>query len=122
MMSPLLSTTPPASTGSALWAFVCTGYGALALYVLLISLATFLIFGIDKWKAKRKEAHPNTRRVPERTLFLLAAAGGSIGAFLGMKVFHHKTLHRSFRIGIPLILLAQLILLSGLWIYSHSAW
>ena len=121
-MAVLLSAASAASVGSTLWAFARTWYGALVLYLALITLATFVIFGLDKWKAKRKSAHPSVRRVPERTLFLLAAAGGSVGALLGMKVFHHKTLHRSFRIGIPLILIAQLVLAGGLWIYFHSAW
>lgn len=121
-MTAVFLSAAPASAGSSLWAFVRTGYGAAALYLTLITLITFLVFGLDKWKAKRKSAHSSVRRVPERTLFLLAAAGGSIGALLGMNVFHHKTLHRSFRIGIPLILIAQLALVGGLWIYIHSAW
>ena len=45
------------------------------------------------------------------------ALGGSVGALLGMRVWHHKTLHRSFRIGIPLILILQIVLPAGLWLY-----
>ena len=55
--------------------------------------------------------------VPEKTLFLLAVFGGSIGALLGMKVWHHKTLHKSFRIGIPAILILQIVLPLGLWLW-----
>ena len=77
----------------------------------------FLVFGLDKWKAKRKEKRESVRRVPERTLFLLSAIGGSVGALLGMRVFHHKTLHRSFRIGVPVILILQIIVPVGLWAY-----
>ena len=55
--------------------------------------------------------------MPERTLLLLSVIGGSVGALLGMKVFHHKTLHRSFRIGIPVILILQIIVPVGLWVY-----
>ena len=47
----------------------------------------------------------------------MAAAGGSIGALLGMKVFHHKTLHKAFRFGVPLILALQIIVPFGLWLY-----
>ena len=57
------------------------------------------------------------RRVPERTLFLLAILGGSVGALLGMRVFHHKTLHRAFRFGIPAILALQVLLPLGLWLW-----
>ena len=74
-------------------------------YLLGINLLTFFVYGIDKWKAKR-----NKWRVPEATLLMLAALGGSVGALLGMFVFHHKTKHKKFLIGVPLILLAQLAL------------
>lgn len=77
----------------------------LIYYLLGINLLTFFIYGIDKWKAKR-----NKWRVPEATLLMLAALGGSVGALLGMFVFHHKTKHKKFLIGVPLILLAQLVL------------
>ena len=53
----------------------------------------------------------------KKTLFLLSAIGGSVGALLGMRVFHHKTLHRSFRIGVPVILMLQIIVPLGLWVY-----
>lgn len=55
------------------------------------------------------------RRVPEKTLFLLAALGGGLGALIGMRVWHHKTLHRSFRYGIPAILLVEAAGLFYLW-------
>ena len=87
--------------------FFLTPQGLLTLWLAAVNLLTFLVFGLDKWKAVRKERRETIRRIPERTLFLLAAAGGSAGALAGMRVFHHKTLHRSFRIGIPLILLLQ---------------
>ena len=74
-------------------------------YLIGINLLTFLIHGIDKWKAKKDKW-----RIPEATLLMLAALGGSIGALLGMSVFHHKTRHKKFIIGIPLILLAQVVL------------
>ena len=77
----------------------------LIYYLLGINLLTFFVYGIDKWKAKRDKW-----RVPEATLLMLAAIGGSVGALLGMFVFHHKTKHKKFLIGVPLILLAQLAL------------
>ena len=107
----------PDGTSSALFAFVGNPWALLALYLLVINLVTFLIFGLDKWKAKRKEKKESVRRVPEKTLFLLSALGGSIGALLGMKAFHHKTLHKSFRFGIPAILILQIVIPVGLYIY-----
>lgn len=73
-----------------------------ALYLVLVNLVAFFLFGIDKWKARRQKW-----RIPEKTLFLAAGLGGSFGAGLGMRVFRHKTKHKSFTIGIPLIFVAQ---------------
>ena len=103
----------PAASFDTVWFFIGSPWSVLAAYLVLINLGAFGVFGLDKWKAKR----PGARRIPERNLFLSALAGGSLGALLGMKVFHHKTLHRSFRRGIPAILIAQLVLAGGLWVY-----
>ena len=73
------------------------------MYLAGINVLTFLLFGIDKYKAKRSKW-----RVSEATLVGFAVVGGSVGAWLGMKVWHHKTQHYKFRFGIPLILLAQI--------------
>ena len=76
----------------------------LLLYYLLASnLLTFVIYGIDKHKARH-----NRWRIPEATLLLLAALGGSIGALLAMRAFRHKTQHKKFRYGVPAILIVQL--------------
>ena len=107
----------PQAQNDLIWSFVGSPRGLLACWLLLINLAAFLVFGLDKWKAKRKEKKESVRRVPERTLFLLAGLGGSVGALLGMKVFHHKTLHKSFRLGIPAILILQVLLIGGLWVW-----
>ena len=77
-----------------------------AIYLIGINVLTFLIYGVDKWKAKR-----NKWRIPEDTLIWLAVAGGSVGALLGMHLFRHKTKHWKFLIGIPVILLVQVGLL-----------
>ena len=73
-----------------------------AIYLIGINILTFLIFGADKWKAKRDKW-----RIPEDTLIWLAIVGSSVGALLGMYLFMHKTKHRKFQIGIPVILLVQ---------------
>ena len=87
------------------------GWGTVLLvWLAAINLVTFAVYGIDKAKAKR-----GAWRVPEKTLFLLPLLGGSLGALLGMKVFHHKTKHWYFVWGIPLILLAQIAL--AVWLY-----
>ncbi len=80
------------------------------IYLAVINVVTFIMYGIDKWKAKKSKW-----RVPEAQLIGLAFIGGSIGAWLGMKVWHHKTLHKKFRYGIPLILIAQVALLVWIW-------
>ena len=108
----------PQAQNDTVFFFLGSPWALLACWLILINSAAFLVFGLDKWKAKRKEKKESVRRVPERTLFLLAAIGGSIGALLGMKVFHHKTLHKSFRFGIPAILILQILLIGGLWIWS----
>ena len=113
----------PESTNGFDWVWIGIGspWGLLAIWLVLVNLAAFVVFGWDKFKAKYREKHPAARRVPERTLFLLALLGGSVGALLGMRVWRHKTLHRSFRIGIPLILAAQVLLGIGLWLYLRGA-
>ena len=74
-------------------------------YLVVINVATFLTYGIDKWKAKK-----SLWRIREASLLGLAVLGGSIGAWLGMKVWHHKTMHKKFKYGIPLILVVQIVI------------
>lgn len=109
--------TAPEAHNDFLWAFIGSPWTWLGLWLVIINLFTFFTFGVDKWKAKRKAKKPEVRRVPEKTLFLCAALGGSLGALLGMKVWHHKTLHKTFRYGIPAILILQIVLALGLAIY-----
>lgn len=75
------------------------------LYLLIINIITFFTYGIDKLKAKKGKW-----RIPEATLLLLAAIGGSLGALLAMKEWHHKTKHKKFTLGVPAILAAQFAL------------
>ncbi len=74
--------------------------------LIAINVVTFFMYGIDKWKAKRGKW-----RISEAALLGMAVIGGSVGAWLGMRVWHHKTMHKKFRYGIPLILLAQVALI-----------
>ena len=76
---------------------VCISY-----YLAVINVITFIVYGIDKLKAKKGKW-----RIPEATLLLLAIVGGSIGAWCGIKVWHHKTMHKKFKYGIPLIIAIQ---------------
>ena len=82
------------------------------IYLAVVNLAAFALMGVDKRRAKR-----GAWRIPERTLFLPAILGGSPGAILGMQMFRHKTRHRQFMIGMPLILLVQLVIV-GLLIWK----
>ena len=85
--------------------------GWLAVYLAVINLATCIVYGADKRRARKGKW-----RVPEKTLFLLPLLGGSAGALLGMRVFHHKTRHWYFVWGIPAILLAQIAL--AVWLLT----
>ena len=80
----------------------------LTIYLVFINVLTFLLYGIDKWKARRGKW-----RIPEETLIWLAIVGGSIGALLGMYLFRHKTKHKKFTLGIPAIFLIPM----GLFYY-----
>ena len=73
-------------------------------YLLIINIITFIIYGIDKYKSIKHKY-----RISEKTLIILAILGGSVGAFIGMIVFHHKTKKKKFIITIPIILL--------IWVY-----
>ncbi len=74
-------------------------------YLVLINFSAFLSMELDK-----KKAIKNQYRIPEKVLFGLALAGGSIGSICGMKLFRHKTKHLSFVVGMPAILILQVII------------
>ena len=74
-------------------------------YLLVVNTLTFLLYGIDKYKAKKARW-----RISEATLLMMAVVGGSIGAWAGMRLWHHKTMHKKFKYGIPLIILLQVAL------------
>ena len=78
----------------------------LLYYIVGVNILAFLVYGIDKWRAKKGKW-----RISEATLLLLAVIGGSIGAWLGMKVWHHKTMHKKFKYGVPAVLIIQIILI-----------
>ena len=78
----------------------------IIIYIVLVNIVAFLMYGVDKWNAKR-----NQWRIPEKTLLGIAAVGGSIGAYVGMQFFHHKTKKPKFYIGVPFIFLVQIAIL-----------
>lgn len=80
---------------------------AIAIYLAAITLITFIAFAIDKSKSKSK-----SRRIPERTLLIMSAIGGSLGALLAMHFVRHKTQHAKFKYGIPAMLIAHVVLLA----------
>ena len=86
-----------------------TLHSYLTYYLLAINAVAFIMYGIDKYKAQKAKW-----RISEATLLLLAILGGSIGAWMGMKVWHHKTMHKKFKYGIPAILLIQIALMAYL--------
>ena len=74
-------------------------------YLLAVNITSFLLYGIDKYKAKK-----GRWRISEATLLLMAVIGGSIGAWVGMRLWHHKTMHKKFKYGIPVIIILQVAL------------
>ncbi len=84
----------------------------LLLYLLIINIIAFIAYYRDKCKARAK-----AWRTPEATLLILAALGGSIGAWAAMRIFHHKTNHPQFYIGVPLIFFLQIAI--ALYLYLH---
>ena len=74
-------------------------------YLLAVNITSFLLYGIDKYKAKK-----GRWRISEATLLLMAVIGGSIGAWGGMRIWHHKTMHKMFKYGIPVIIIFQVAL------------
>lgn len=77
----------------------------LVIYLVIINIAAFASMGIDKAKAKKQ-----AWRIPEKTLFLLAIIGGSLGSIIGMQTFRHKTKHWYFKWGMPAIFVLQVAL------------
>ena len=74
-------------------------------YLLAINALALLLYGIDKYTAKK-----GRWRISEATLLTMAVIGGSIGACIGMRIWHHKTMHKKFKYGIPLIIIMQIAL------------
>ena len=80
-------------------------------YLLAINIVSLFLYGIDKYKAKK-----NKWRISEATLLMMAVIGGSIGAWVGMRLWHHKTMHKKFKYGIPVIIIMQIALV----VYLHT--
>nr|WP_098445798.1 DUF1294 domain-containing protein [Bacillus sp. es.036] len=78
------------------------------IYLVLINSGSFIIMGVDKRRAKK-----SARRISEKTLWLFIVIGGSIGGYLGMKRFRHKTKHSQFIYGIPAVIIVHILLISG---------
>lgn len=79
----------------------------MLIYYLIINIIAFLLYGMDKWKAKL-----GAWRIPEKTLLGVALLGGGLGALLGIQLFRHKTRHLSFRILVPLFLILHIVIIS----------
>ncbi len=75
------------------------------IYLIVINILGFLVMGLDKHKAKMAE-----RRIPENTLFMFTILGGGVGTIAGMYVFHHKTKKMKFKVGMPLILILEILI------------
>lgn len=82
-------------------------------YLIFINIITFMMYGIDKLKAKKGKW-----RISEATLLMMAIVGGSIGAWAGMRIWHHKTMHKKFQYGIPAIIIMQIALV--VYLYTNN--
>lgn len=78
----------------------------VSIFIIIINVITFILYGVDKRRAKRKRW-----RISEKNLLVFTFCGGGLGAILGMLSFHHKTKHWKFRILVPIFFIMQLILL-----------
>lgn len=87
----------------------------ILIYLIAINIITFIVYGIDKLKARH-----SWWRIPESTLLTLVIFGGSVGAWTGMRVWHHKTLHKKFKYGVPLLLVLHIALIIFLFQYARS--
>ncbi len=87
----------------------------LGIYLLFFNILSFSLFGIDKNKAVR-----HAYRIPEKTLFLVTILGGSLGSLLGMYLFHHKTRHLSFSVGVPILFFLHILLFAVLIYILHT--
>ena len=83
-------------------------------YLALISILAAVITIIDKINAKT-----DSRRIPEDFLLTLGLLGGSLSEFITMKLIRHKTRHNKFMVGLPVLLLIQITIIAGLWIYTQ---
>lgn len=88
---------------------------SLLIYLLAANLIGFYLMYKDKEKAKQ-----HAYRIPERTFWLLAILGASIGIYMGMQLFRHKTKHKSFTIGIPFFILVNVIIFIGITFFSEE--
>lgn len=79
-------------------------------YILVVNVITFMLFAIDKWKAKR-----NRWRIPEKMLLGFSFFGGAIGGLIGMRLCHHKTQKKRFSLGIPMMIVLHFLVIIWLW-------
>ncbi|MER2010537.1 MAG: DUF1294 domain-containing protein [Psychrobacillus sp.] len=86
----------------------------ILIFILLMSVSAFLLMGYDKSQAKKRG-----QRISEKTLWTFAIFGGGIGAYLGMQLFRHKTLHTSFRVGFLMLLIVYVFLI--VWLLTDNS-
>ncbi|WDF50327.1 DUF1294 domain-containing protein [Paenibacillus sp. KACC 21273] len=84
----------------------------LGVWLLIVNIVAYIVMAIDK---KRAQRHRSRERIPEKTLFIWAAIGGALGIWIAMMTKRHKTKHRSFVIGVPLLLVLNIVVYGYVW-------
>lgn len=89
----------------------------IIIYLCLVNVVAFGLYGLDKRKAIKKKKDKSCRRIPEKVLLCWAIIGGSVGSYVGMRFYNHKTKKPLFFIGIPVILGIQVAIAVYLWVF-----
>ena len=84
----------------------------LFVYIGVVNVVGFILPAVDKRRAKK-----DRWRIKESTLFLVSILGGSVAMYISMRLFHHKTKHKRFMIGIPVIIVLQAALIAAVWYF-----
>lgn len=93
----------------------------MIIYLCLVNVIAFGLYGLDKWKAIKKKKDKSCRRIPEKVLLCWAIIGGSVGSYVGMRFYNHKTKKLKFSVGVPVIFGIQVVVAVCLWFFLSKS-